>query len=311
MDDAETVSPPLDPVAFSDLGFVVNALDRRAEWRSDAKHIVEEEERPDCVFVLLNGDKAIVDADRDPPGLLFDGRRAASLDAAREERIYLGRYEDRPVFAARSSFDAEDENLPLIDLRTLAMDAGVPPAELNIVATARALYAWHDTHGFCARCGKPTVMADAGWRRHCPDCEASHFPRTDPVVIMLINHGDRTLLGRSARFGPGMYSCLAGFVEPGETIEDAVRREVMEEAGIVVGKVDCAISQPWPFPMSLMIGCVGVAETTEIRLNDNELEDARWFTMDEIAEMARGTHPDYKMPPKLAIAHHLIRMLDL
>ena len=151
-------------------------------------------------------------------------------------------------------------------------------------------------------------MSAAGWRRDCDNCHAQHFPRTDPVVIMLVTEGDRCLLGRQARFGKGMYSALAGFLEPGETIEEAVRREVREEAGIQVGAVQYVASQPWPFPSSLMIGCMGTALSTHIILDRLELEDARWFTRSEAETMLAGTHPDgLGAPQPIAIAHHLLR----
>ncbi len=150
-------------------------------------------------------------------------------------------------------------------------------------------------------------MTQGGYRRDCPTCGAQHFPRTDPVVIMAIVDGDRVLLGRQARFVPGMYSCLAGFLEPGETIEDAVRRETWEEAGIRVGRVGYHSSQPWPFPNSLMIGCIGEALTTDVVPDATELEDCRWFTRDEARAMLDGSHPDGVSSPKpLAIAHHLL-----
>jgi NAD+ diphosphatase len=147
-----------------------------------------------------------------------------------------------------------------------------------------------------------------GYRRDCPACGAEHFPRTDPVVIMLAIDGERCLLGRQARFAPAMYSCLAGFVEPGETIEDAVRRETAEEAGIAVGRVRYHASQPWPFPSSLMIGCHAEAISRDIVRDEAELEACRWFGRAEVQAMLAGLHPDgLKCPPDIAIAHHLIK----
>jgi NAD+ diphosphatase len=151
-------------------------------------------------------------------------------------------------------------------------------------------------------------MASAGYRRDCPACGAQHFPRTDPVAIMLVTDGERCLLGRQPRFPAGMYSCLAGFIEPGETIEDAVRREIREEAGIRVGPVTYLASQPWPFPASLMIGCRGEALTTDIVREEEELEDCRWFSLDEARAMLASTHPDGLLAPNpIAIAHHLLK----
>jgi NAD+ diphosphatase len=148
----------------------------------------------------------------------------------------------------------------------------------------------------------------AGWKRECGSCKTEHFPRTDPVVIMLAIDGERCLLGRAGRFVANMWSCLAGFIEPGESIEEAARRETLEEAGIVCGEVKYFRSQPWPFPMSLMIGCHARAESSTITVDRSELEDARWFTREETALMFLGQHPEkISIPPPIAIAHHIIR----
>jgi NAD+ diphosphatase len=183
---------------------------------------------------------------------------------------------------------------------------GLTPREAELAATARALSLWHATHGFCATCGSESAPVLAGWQRDCTACGAHHFPRTDPVVIMLVTHGNRILLGRSPGWPEGMYSCLAGFVEPGETIEAAVRREVLEEAGITVGDVRYVASQPWPFPASLMLGCVGEAVTDAIRIDPAELEDALWVTREDMVTVMMGEHPNVKPARKGAIAHFLI-----
>jgi NAD+ diphosphatase len=166
---------------------------------------------------------------------------------------------------------------------------------------------WHQRHGYCANCGQRTAMREGGWKRECLSCKAEHFPRTDPVVIMLVTHGDKCLLGRAPRFLPGMYSCLAGFVEAAETIEDAVRREVFEEAGIRCADVSYYMTQPWPYPSSLMIGCVARALNEDIVVDRTELEDARWFSRDESRLMLTRQHPDgLAGPHPFAIAHHLL-----
>jgi NAD+ diphosphatase len=176
----------------------------------------------------------------------------------------------------------------------------------ELVATAKAVLGWHETHGFCSRCGAKSRMIEAGWQRLCPDCGARHFPRTDPVVIMLILSGNDVLMGRSPGWPEGMYSLLAGFVEPGETLEAAVRREVREEAGVEVGRVDYLASQPWPFPASLMLGCRGEALTREIRVDPVELEDARWVSREEMLEIVAGRSQAMKPARKGAIARFLI-----
>ena len=177
-----------------------------------------------------------------------------------------------------------------------------------MLAAAKALMHWHARHRFCSNCGAPTEVAVAGWRRDCPVCKAMHFPRTDPVVIMLAVDGDACLLGRQPRFPKGMYSALAGFVEPGETIEAAVRREIREEAGVACGAVQYFASQPWPFPASLMIGCFAEAESRSLEVDRVELEDARWFSRDEAIALLERRHPDgLTAPTPMAIAHHLLK----
>ncbi|MGL4322185.1 MAG: NAD(+) diphosphatase [Paracoccaceae bacterium] len=180
------------------------------------------------------------------------------------------------------------------------------PREAELAATARALLTWHASHGFCAKCGQASDVVQAGWQRSCPACGTQHFPRTDPVVIMLVTHGNRVLLGRSPGWPPGMYSCLAGFIEPGETIEAAVRRETFEEAGVRIGTVSYLASQPWPFPASLMIGCHAQAVTDAITVDPAELESAIWLTREEMITVMAGEHLVVKPARKGAIAHFLI-----
>ncbi len=188
--------------------------------------------------------------------------------------------------------------------------------DLGLKEAARSLIDWHQRHGFCAQCGSRTEAGDAGYVRKCTSeaCGAQHFPRTDPVVIMLAvrrdtkTGEDMVLLGRQGRMAPGMYSALAGFIEPGETIEAAVRRETLEEAGIRLGRIVYHASQPWPFPYSLMIGCYGEALDEAISLDGDELEDCRWFTRAEVRRMIEEDSPEtITIPPKGAIASHLIR----
>jgi NAD+ diphosphatase len=178
--------------------------------------------------------------------------------------------------------------------------------EGECVATGRALIGWHATHQFCANCGAATLPQSTGWLRKCPKCATQHFPRTDPVVIMAITRGERLLLGRGSSWPERMYSLLAGFVEPGETIEAAVRRETIEESSIAVGRVRYVASQPWPFPMSLMLGCHGQAESERITIDRAELADARWVTRDEVFDLLAGTHVSISAPRPGAIAGALI-----
>ncbi len=190
------------------------------------------------------------------------------------------------------------------DLR--ANMADLDAAEAGTAAAAKGILGWHESHGFCARCGAASEPADAGWRRICPRCGAQHFPRTDPVVIMLILHGNSLLLGRSPGWPPGMYSLLAGFLEPGKLIEAAVRRETFEETGVTVGQVDYLSSQPWPFPSNLMLGCRGEALDRAIHRDPNELEDARWVSREGVLHAMAGHDPDLRPARRGSIARFLI-----
>jgi NAD+ diphosphatase len=229
------------------------------------------------------------------------------------ETVFLGlldgaaRFGNGITSASAEALKTRDD-LFVIDLRSIAVQGLAPAEHLPPLAEAKAMLHWHARHRFCSNCGVKTDVVDAGWKRACPACKVEHFPRTDPVAIMLAVHGNRGLLGRSGRFAATMWSCLAGFVEPGESLEDAVRRETLEEAGIKCGRVKYLYSQPWPFPMSLMNGCLAEALNDDIKMDQNELVDCRWFTKDECAAMLMRKHPDgLTCPPPVAIAHHIIR----
>lgn len=229
------------------------------------------------------------------------------------EQVLLGDYNDRPVIAtllkaeAAEAF-AENPTFFVKDLRSVATDLLLPEGEIGLLAMAKSLLFWHERNRFCANCGHATIPGAAGFRRDCEGCKAQHFPRTDPVAIMLVTRGEKCLLGRSGHFATGRFSCLAGFVEPGETAEAAVRRETFEETGIRVGEVRYLQSQPWPFPSNLMIGMQGIALDEDITVDKHELDDARWFTRDEIRQMFDDRHPEgFNLPPAVAIAHHLLR----
>ncbi|MHA1189544.1 MAG: NAD(+) diphosphatase, partial [Alphaproteobacteria bacterium] len=194
-----------------------------------------------------------------------------------------------------------------VDMRSLAMQGLLCEAALGLLAQARSLLGWHANHPFCARCGNDTAMEQGGVRRRCATCNSLHFPRVDPVVIMLAIDGENCLLGRSHNFDAGRYSTLAGFVEPGETIEDAVRRETFEEAGIEIGEVVYFTSQPWPFVSTLMIGCHARALSRDIVLDTDEMDDCRWFSRTEARQIMAGSHSQgITAPPEMAIAYRLI-----
>jgi len=191
------------------------------------------------------------------------------------------------------------------DLR--AMAGQLAPGDTAIAAQARSLVDWHARHGFCAVCGGQTVPEIGGAHRRCIACAAEHFPRTDPVAIAVVVRGDCCLLGRSPGWPATMFSALAGFVEPGETLEEAVRREVHEESGVRVGEVRYRISQPWPFPSSLMIGCIAEGTSEAIVVDPAEVEEARWFSRDVLREALAGRASEVTLPPPFAVAHHLVR----
>lgn len=294
-------------------GYALASLDRLGDKRGDAGLIAGFLAGHDARFVLFEADRPVMVAGAAKTAVV-DRAGAERLGGRFEAAIFLGVATEgaargAPHFALPRGEAALPESVEAGDLRALAIEGEVAAAELSILAAAKSLVDWHRRHGFCSTCGTATVPAFAGWRRDCPSCGAQHFPRTDPVVIMLASDGERCILGRQARFAPGMYSCLAGFVEPGETIEDAVRREVLEESGVRVGRVRYVASQPWPFPSSLMIGCLAEAPPSEIRPDEVELEDCRWFPRAEVRAMLAGTHADgLRGPPEMAIANRLIRL---
>jgi NAD+ diphosphatase len=295
---------------FEGLGFARNPLLRHSAER-DAGLLARHAADPRALTVLIAGDVPILR--RDEAGTTALLPLADAGRAAVRAQAFLGTLAEAPVLAtlldaAAADLFKPDSAFAVLDLRSIAVQGVVPPDELGILAEAKALLHWHARHRFCANCGAPTAMSCAGFRRDCAACGAQHFPRTDPVAIMLVARGERCLLGRQSRFIAGMYSCLAGFVEPGETIEEAVRRETFEEAGVRVGAVRYVASQPWPFPSNLMIGCRAEALSEEVVVDESELEDARWFARDEVAAMLEERHPDgLRGPVQMAIAHHLMR----
>jgi NAD+ diphosphatase len=310
--------PPLPPAR---LGYIDNALDRMSAKRGDEAWLASTLADPRARLYLFAGETPVLTRNGDMGDPLFTAAEAERFGEG-FETAFLGLADGAPRFVrlvpefAKPDPNAyrlpevktDDPNLLVTDMRTVAVMGLVESHHLGPMAEGKALLHWHSTHRYCAKCGNPSKLSQAGWRRDCPHCNAQHFPRTDPVVIMLPVHGDKCLMGRQRRFPPGMYSALAGFLEPGETIAGAVRREIMEESGIKVGKVGYLFDQPWPFPASLMIGCHAEAISQEIEIDTEELEDARWFTREECWMMLTRQHPErFTCPPPVAIAHHLIR----
>ena len=294
-----------DPIVFTG-----SPLDRVAHRRRDAAWIDARLNDPASRFLALRELKALI-RPAAQPAIAW-----APADTVRESlvngaaRVLLGMQGGVAHFAldVTASDGPGADAGKFIDVRTIAPQ--LPAGEAAILAEARSLVDWHLRHGFCAACGSASAPAEGGWSRRCTNaaCGAQHFPRTDPVTIMLVVRGERCLLGRQPRFPPGMYSALAGFVEPGESIEEAVRREVLEEAGVAVGVVRYLASQPWPFPSSLMIGCVGEAMTEAIHVDGEELDDARWFSRAEVAAMAANSldmSATPRLPPPLSLAWQL------
>jgi len=312
-------------------GFGGAPLDRLSDKREDAAFLAALRGRADARTVVIARDMPILPilpsgaGARDPLFPIEAVERLGrprlevllGLDAGRAP-VYASLLDDRAVEEVADLSDGfldrrtlivpGRDDLELIDLRSIAVQGLAPPDALAVLGQAKAILSWHARHGHCANCGAATHVAAAGWRRECEACKTHHFPRTDPVVIMLAVDGERCLLGRQPRFPKGMYSCLAGFLEPGETIEEAVRREIHEEAGVTCGEVAYVASQPWPFPSSLMIGCLARAISSDITVDAVELEDARWFDRAEVAVMFEKRHPDrLSTPTAMAIAHHILR----
>lgn len=292
------------PIAFTD-----NVLDRAANSRRDPGFIAAALTAPASRFLALRELKIPVLDGPAPGALRLDWRPAedvAGLIEAGAALVLLGLDGGAARFAVDGLALAEDWGR-FMDPRAAAIHLG--EGESGIAAQARSMIDWHLRHRFCAACGQPTQAREAGYMRQCPACAAQHYPRTDPVVIMWVHRGDYALLGRQPRYAPGQWSALAGFMEPGETAEQAVRREVMEEAGIAVGKVRYLFCQPWPYPSSLTLGFLAEAESEAIRIDAEELEDAQWFHRDQIAEMVArsGTPEAPRVATPWALALHLAR----
>lgn len=283
--------------------FTSSWLDRRAEARLNESWLAEARKDPQTLHLAMHqGTTLVRTAAAGGTSVAFlaasDPRVAATDDP--EHRVLLGWYQQRRCLLVdlpqELATAAEGERFA--ELRPLASE--LPASEAGLVAYARALNLWHAGHRFCSRCGAPTVAVRAGHARRCEACDRLGFPRLDPAVIVLVHDGERALLGRQASWQPGRYSTIAGFVEPGESLEDAVRREVREEAGIAAHDITYHSSQPWPFPASLMLGFLARADMAPPVLHDGELEDARWFSREQLRSGA------VQLPPPEAISRQLI-----
>ena len=292
--------------------FAGNPLDRVSDRRRDSAWVRSLLEDPETRLLPFRDLKPVIRGN--PPELDWQPvppwRQAIESGAT---LVLLGLSDGRARFAldATAAETGLAANTEPVDVRALA--PSIATGQAAILAEARSLVDWHTRHRFCAQCGTLSTLSSAGWTRDCPNCRAHHFPRTDPVVIMLTVRGGRALLGRNRRRAGARFSCLAGFMEPGETVEEAVRREVFEEAGIRVGRVRYLASQPWPFPSTLMMGFLAEGLTEEITVDPEEIAEARWFERNEIRAMVAraASGPDdptqVSLPPPLAIAHQICR----
>jgi NAD+ diphosphatase len=293
--------------------FAGNPLDRASDRRPNADWLAARLAADQAQAIALWNGRPLVEARADGGLQLhyLPGKFASELAGGTERLLFLGMWRDTPVFAIDIEGQADPAESALEglgrfeDLRLIALE--LPPAEAAIAGTARAMFEWRRRHTHCAVCGQPSHPADGGWKRVCEACEAEHFPRTDPVVIMLPYHGERCMLGRQESWPKGMFSALAGFVEPGEAIEEACARELLEEAGLHAVKVRYHSSQPWPYPESLMIGLLAEVEDEEGCPDQTELSEVHWFTRTEARALLAGELDGLAAPPASAIAHQLIK----
>lgn len=295
----------------NDIPLASHPINRAAHHRTDEAWLETAMKREDVLVFLMQKGLPLVEFNGQ--GLVWLGPEVARL-SPQEERVFLGTDTNgAPIFAINmaTGFKLDGSLIEgtgeFTDMRAAA--SSLNPMQANLASTARSILEWHRSHRFCSKCGAESVIAEAGWKRVCPSCGAEHFPRTDPVAIMLAVKDDKCLLGRQASWPAGFWSALAGFVEPGETVEQAAARELEEEAGIKAdpAKAEYLFCQPWPFPSSLMVGIIIEADTTEVSVEQDELEAARWITREEARQVLAGTHPDIYAPPPMAVAHHILK----
>lgn len=296
--------------AFTNV-FAGNPLDRASERRRDREWLAERLRAPDTFALVLWNGAPLVEGEASGPRLAYvPGSLVPTLASGEENVLFMGLWKGEAVFALDLDDTSDPAGGPLAgmgrfeDLRGLALR--LPAADAAMAATAKAVFEWRRRHPFCSKCGRGSRVAEGGWKRVCPGCGTEHFPRTDPVVIMLAVQGERCLLGRQAAWPKGMWSALAGFVEPGESLEEACARELKEEAAVDTLSVTYHSAQPWPYPSSLMIGLHAEVAPGEAVADQSELEAVRWFTRSEARLLLEGGLEGAFAPPKLAIAHQLI-----
>ncbi|MHC5306463.1 NAD(+) diphosphatase [Bartonella sp. LJL80] len=290
------------------IAFIGNRIDRQSEKRTDNAVIEQRNHHPH--YIALNGLSILYRMHGSAADLYLDEAALELFKPNWDEACLLGWEDKRPVIALTVGefSDQPPRGYHQVGLREAYSRAVFTQNQSGALAQGYSLLMWHRNNRFCSRCGNPSQMAAGGIKRLCTSCKAEHFPRTDPVAIMLVHHRDKCLLARTPNFEKGRYSCLAGFIEQGETLEMAVRRESQEEMGLSIGQVTYIASQPWPFPHSLMLGCHAEALSGEIVIDRDEMEDGRWFNRDEVFQIIAGQHPEgIHMPPEGAIAHYLIK----
>jgi len=293
--------------------FSGNPLNRASDRRKDEAWLAEQLASPESLgFALWNG-KPFVEksADGGTQIAYLPAKMVEELAGGRERLLFMGLWKDTAIFAVDLDGAADPADGPLAgmgrfeDMRGLAMK--LPATETAILGTAKGMFEWRRKHPLCSVCGERSEPAEGGWKRQCPACKAEHFPRTDPVVIMLAVHEERCMLGRQEMWPKGMFSALAGFLEPGESIEEACARELEEEAGLKTVSVAYHSTQPWPFPNSLMIGLIAQVESDDAAPDQTELSEVKWFTKAEARDLLAGKIEGLGAPGGMAIAHQLIK----
>ena len=298
--------------AFSNT-FAGNPLDRASERRKDDAWIAEQLTSPEALACVLWNGKPLIEKGSDGGVQIayLPAKMADELAGGRERILFMGLWKTTPVFAIDMEGAADPCDGPLQglgrfeEMRGMAMR--LPATETAILGTAKGMFEWRRKHQHCSVCGQRSEVAEGGWKRQCPACKAEHFPRTHPVVIMLAVHQDRCMLGRQEMWPKGMFSALAGFLEPGETIEEACARELSEEAGLKTSSVAYHSTQPWPFPNSLMIGLIAQVEDDDAAPDQTELSEVKWFTKAEARDLLAGKVEGLGAPGGMAIAHQLIK----
>jgi len=295
--------------------FAGNPLDRSSYQRSNPEWIAGKLADPGSIAMVLWNGKPMVESRKDAPKssqiAYVRAELAGELGGDGERLLFMGLWQETAVFALDMEGPADPADGPLEglgrfeDLRMIALE--LPPADAAMFATAKAMFEWRRRHRHCANCGQPTEPMDGGWKRFCPSCKVEHFPRTDPVVIMTVEHDGRLLLGRRTGWPEGRLSVLAGFVSPGESAEEAVVREVREESGIIARDPVFVASQPWPFPASLMFGFHAEADGGEPRNMDGELEEVHWLDLEKVRRAVEDEdEAGFALPGRVSIARFLI-----